>query len=127
MGGAYVVITTTYRKLLGLFFGPSRVFPSFCYHTREVAMNFVDVQPKSFLDYAWTSPSSASIKAGRPVKPGRKQNRCCDQCRKGKRACDAAILEDTLLETTKLVNSPAVFHYSGKCDAPGSKTRWLTV
>ncbi|CAG5181449.1 uncharacterized protein ALTATR162_LOCUS9768 [Alternaria atra] len=75
-------------------------------------MNFVDVQPKSFLDYAWTSPSSAAMAATKPSKTSRKQNRCCDQCRKGKRACDAAILEDTLLETSKSGTTPTVFHYS---------------
>ncbi|RYN42644.1 hypothetical protein AA0113_g6660 [Alternaria arborescens] len=75
-------------------------------------MNFVDVQPKSFLDYAWTSPSSAAMAATKPSKTSRKQNRCCDQCRKGKRACDAAILEDTLLETSKSGATPTVFHYS---------------
>ncbi|EUC30613.1 hypothetical protein COCCADRAFT_7380 [Bipolaris zeicola 26-R-13] len=76
-------------------------------------MNFVDVQPKSFLDYAWTSPSSAAVTAtSKPSKTSRKQNRCCDQCRKGKRACDAAILEDTLLETSRTGASPTVFHYS---------------
>ncbi|CAE7022673.1 hypothetical protein P3342_005092 [Pyrenophora teres f. teres] len=75
-------------------------------------MNFVDVQPKSFLDYAWTSPSSAVMPTAKPSKTSRKQNRCCDQCRKGKRACDAAILEDTLLETSKSGANPTVFHYS---------------
>ncbi|ENI03249.1 hypothetical protein COCC4DRAFT_51704 [Bipolaris maydis ATCC 48331] len=76
-------------------------------------MNFVDVQPKSFLDYAWTSPSPAAVTAtNKPSKTSRKQNRCCDQCRKGKRACDAAILEDTLLETSRTGASPTVFHYS---------------
>ncbi|KAI8932071.1 hypothetical protein NX059_010959 [Plenodomus lindquistii] len=75
-------------------------------------MNFVDVQPRSFLDYAWTSPSASATKAAKPSKAGRKQNRCCDQCRKGKRACDAAILEDTLLDTTKSGSNPTVFHYS---------------
>ncbi|KAF1846990.1 uncharacterized protein K460DRAFT_51453 [Cucurbitaria berberidis CBS 394.84] len=76
-------------------------------------MNFVDVQPKSFLDYAWTSPTPASaMGATKPSKTSRKQNRCCDQCRKGKRACDAAILEDTLLDTNKSSGNPTVFHYS---------------
>lgn len=75
-------------------------------------MNFVDVQPRSFLDYAWTSPSAAVLKPAKPSKAGRKQNRCCDQCRKGKRACDAAILEDTLLDTNKACGNPTVFHYS---------------
>jgi hypothetical protein len=92
----------------------SRVFPSFCHSIRAAAMNFVDVQPKSFLDYAWTSPSSAAMAATKPSKTSRKQNRCCDQCRKGKRACDAAILEDTLLETSKSGTTPTVFHYSGE-------------
>ncbi|KAH7355785.1 hypothetical protein BKA66DRAFT_575125 [Pyrenochaeta sp. MPI-SDFR-AT-0127] len=75
-------------------------------------MNFVDVQPKSFLDYAWTSPSPAAVTTIKSSKTSRKQNRCCDQCRKGKRACDAAILEDTLLDATKTGGSPTVFHYS---------------
>ncbi|KAF2873804.1 hypothetical protein BDV95DRAFT_541173 [Massariosphaeria phaeospora] len=76
-------------------------------------MNFVDVQPKSFLDYAWTSPSPAPTNNAKASKTSRKQNRCCDQCRKGKRACDAAILEDTLLDSNGSSDStPAVFHYS---------------
>jgi hypothetical protein len=92
-----------------------RAFPSFCQITRAAAMNFVDVQPKSFLDYAWTSPSPTAMNnAVKPSKTSRKQNRCCDQCRKGKRACDAAILEDTLLETSKSGGNPTVFHYSGE-------------
>jgi hypothetical protein len=86
-------------------------------------MNFVDVQPKSFLDYAWTSPSPATMKASKPSRAGRKQNRCCDQCRKGKRACDAAILEDTLLETNKSGGNPTVFHYSGKSSLRKTKNR----
>lgn len=77
-------------------------------------MNFVDVQPKSFLDYAWTSPSVVGMQAAKPLKAGRKQNRCCDQCRKGKRACDAAILEDTLLDTNSTGVNPTTFHYSGE-------------
>ena len=77
-------------------------------------MNFVDVQPKSFLDYAWTSPTPPAMSAPKPSKTSRKQNRCCDQCRKGKRACDAAILEDSLLDTSKSGDHPSVFHYSGK-------------
>jgi hypothetical protein len=77
-------------------------------------MNFVDVQPKSFLDYAWTSPSPAAATTSKPSKTSRKQNRCCDQCRKGKRACDAAILEDTLLEASRSGANPTVFHYSGE-------------
>lgn len=91
----------------------SLTFPSFCRTIRVVTMNFVDVQPKSFLDYAWTSPSPSVTTAPKPSKTSRKQNRCCDQCRKGKRACDAAILEDTLLETSNTGSSPSVFHYSG--------------
>ncbi|KAF2796030.1 hypothetical protein K505DRAFT_301013 [Melanomma pulvis-pyrius CBS 109.77] len=76
-------------------------------------MNFVDVQPKSFLDYAWTTPSPAMNNAAKSSKTSRKQNRCCDQCRKGKRACDAAILEDTLLDNNgTCANNPTVFHYS---------------
>jgi hypothetical protein len=78
-------------------------------------MNFVDVQPNSFLDYAFTSPTpdvmTTSTKSSRT---NRKQNRCCDQCRKGKRACDAAILEDALLDETKVKENPTAFHYSGK-------------
>ncbi|KAF1830086.1 hypothetical protein BDW02DRAFT_508436, partial [Decorospora gaudefroyi] len=46
----------------------------------------------------------------KPSKTSRKQNRCCDQCRKGKRACDAAILEDTLLETNKSRGNPTLIH-----------------
>ncbi|XPS70042.1 hypothetical protein M3J07_002279 [Ascochyta lentis] len=75
-------------------------------------MNFVDVQPKSFLDYAWTSPTPPVMNAAKPSKTSRKQNRCCDQCRKGKRACDAAILEDSLLDASKSEDHPSVFHYS---------------
>ncbi|KAJ4984866.1 C6 zinc finger domain-containing protein [Stagonosporopsis vannaccii] len=75
-------------------------------------MNFVDVQPKSFLDYAWTSPTPPAMSTPKPSKTNRKQNRCCDQCRKGKRACDAAILEDSLLDASKSGDHPSVFHYS---------------
>ncbi|KAH7083688.1 hypothetical protein FB567DRAFT_594210 [Paraphoma chrysanthemicola] len=75
-------------------------------------MNFVDVQPKSFLDYAWTSPSPTALTAVKSSKTSRKQNRCCDQCRKGKRACDAAILEDALLDDNKGGANPPAFHYS---------------
>ncbi|KAF2728807.1 hypothetical protein EJ04DRAFT_581094 [Polyplosphaeria fusca] len=76
-------------------------------------MNFVDVQPRSFLDYAWTTPSSAPASSAKTSKTSRKQNRCCDQCRKGKRACDAAILEDTLLDSNGAsAGTPTVFHYS---------------
>ncbi|KAF2468722.1 uncharacterized protein BDR25DRAFT_264564 [Lindgomyces ingoldianus] len=76
-------------------------------------MNFVDVQPRSFLDYAWTTPSPAPGSIAKSSKTSRKQNRCCDQCRKGKRACDAAILEDTLLDTNgSSGGNPTVFHYS---------------
>jgi hypothetical protein len=77
-------------------------------------MNFVDVQPDSFLDYAFTSPSTNVITSAKPSRTSRKQNRCCDQCRKGKRACDAAILEDALLDDTKAKENPTTFHYSGK-------------
>ena len=42
-------------------------------------MNFVDVQPQSFLDYAWTSPSRIGGTAPRSTRTSRKQNRCCDQ------------------------------------------------
>ncbi|KAF2703379.1 hypothetical protein K504DRAFT_463445 [Pleomassaria siparia CBS 279.74] len=76
-------------------------------------MNFVDVQPQSFLDYAWTTPNQAPMGISKSSKTSRKQNRCCDQCRKGKRACDAAILEDTLLDTNGSSEyPPTVFHYS---------------
>ncbi|KAF2632929.1 hypothetical protein BU25DRAFT_470993 [Macroventuria anomochaeta] len=68
--------------------------------------------PKSFLDYAWTSPTPPAMSAPNPSKTSRKQNRCCDQCRKGKRACDAAILEDSLLDASKSGDHPSVFHYS---------------
>jgi hypothetical protein len=77
-------------------------------------MNFVDVQPDSFLDYAFTSPSPSVMTTTKSSRTSRKQNRCCDQCRKGKRACDAAILEDALLENNKTVETPTIFHYSGK-------------
>ncbi|KAF2438961.1 hypothetical protein P171DRAFT_490413 [Karstenula rhodostoma CBS 690.94] len=74
-------------------------------------MNFVDVQPTSFLDYAWTSPAQAGANGSKSAtRTSRKQNRCCDQCRKGKRACDASILEDTLLNGNG--ENPATFHYS---------------
>jgi hypothetical protein len=79
-----------------------------------MALNFVDIQPQSFLDYAWTSPTPAPPIAAKSSRTSRKQNRCCDQCRKGKRACDAAILEDTLLDPHGMAGSPATFHYSGK-------------
>lgn len=92
----------------------SRALSFSCHRFPTAAMNFVDCQPKSFLDYAWTSPSAATVKSTKPSKAGRKQNRCCDQCRKGKRACDAAILEDTLLDTNKSGGNPTVFHYSGE-------------
>lgn len=93
-------------------------FPNFDFESRAAAMNFVDVQPKSFLDYAWTSPAPATNT--KQSKTSRKQNRCCDQCRKGKRACDAAILEDTLLDQTGTsVANPTEFHYSGE-----SMRRW---
>ncbi|KAF1970605.1 hypothetical protein BU23DRAFT_511123 [Bimuria novae-zelandiae CBS 107.79] len=76
-------------------------------------MNFVDVQPQSFLDYAWTSPSQAAATAPKSGRTNRKQNRCCDQCRKGKRACDAAILEDALLNGNgSSGDNPTTFHYS---------------
>ena len=76
-------------------------------------MNFVDVQPKSFLDYAWTSPTPPAMNTTKLSTTSRKQNRCCDQCRKGKRACDATILEDSLLDATYSESPPTVFHYSG--------------
>jgi hypothetical protein len=90
---------------------------SLTYFRRTVrckSMNFVDVQPKSFLDYAWTSPTPPAMSAPKPSKTSRKQNRCCDQCRRGKRACDAAILEDSLLDASKSGDHPSVFHYSGE-------------
>jgi hypothetical protein len=77
-------------------------------------MNFVDVQPNSFLDYAFTSPTPAAVPAMKHSKTSRKQNRCCDQCRKGKRACDAAILEDALRDDSKAGLNPTAFHYSGR-------------
>jgi hypothetical protein len=94
---------------VSLFFYPNCDIVS-----RNAAMNFVDVQPKSFLDYAWTTPSPP-ISSTKISKTSRKQNRCCDQCRKGKRACDAAILEDTLLDNNGTsAGNPTVFHYSGE-------------
>lgn len=42
-------------------------------------MNFVDVQPQSFLDYAWTSPTQVGASAPKSARTSRKQNRCCDQ------------------------------------------------
>jgi len=99
-------------------FGPislSRTFASFRLRFPVAAMNFVDVQPKSFLDYAWTSPSGSAMTATKSSKTSRKQNRCCDQCRKGKRACDAAILEDALLDENNTAGgNPTSFHYSGE-------------
>jgi hypothetical protein len=77
-------------------------------------MNFVDIQPNSFLDYAFTSPTPTVMATLKPSKTSRKQNRCCDQCRKGKRACDAAILEDALRDDSKAGLSPTTFHYSGR-------------
>lgn len=79
-------------------------------------MNFVDVQPNSFLDYAFTSPAPDVMTTTKSSRTSRKQNRCCDQCRKGKRACDAAILEDALLDDTKAKEIPTAIHYSGKLD-----------
>ena len=96
--------------------------PIFDIESGLAAMNFVDVQPKSFLDYAWTTPSTSLTQATKPSKTSRKQNRCCDQCRKGKRACDAAILEDTLLDSNGSSNgSPNVFHYSGESDTSSDR------
>ncbi|UPX14956.1 uncharacterized protein EKO05_0005425 [Ascochyta rabiei] len=90
----------------------SLVFSCFRRPVRCKSMNFVDVQPKSFLDYAWTSPTPPVVIAPKLSKTSRKQNRCCDQCRKGKRACDATILEDSLLDASKSEDHPSVFHYS---------------
>ncbi|KAH7384237.1 hypothetical protein DE146DRAFT_622833 [Phaeosphaeria sp. MPI-PUGE-AT-0046c] len=75
-------------------------------------MNFVDVQPHSFLDYALTTPSPTVMSTPKSSKTSRRQNRCCDQCRKGKRACDAAILEDALLDETQTEGGAVTFHYS---------------
>jgi hypothetical protein len=104
---------------------------SLSYFRRPVrceTMNFIDVQPKSFLDYAWTSPTPTVMSAPKPSKTSRKQNRCCDQCRKGKRACDAAILEDSLLDTSKSGDHPSVFHYSGELHSPREQhSRRLTM
>lgn len=86
-------------------------------------MNFVDVQPHSFLDYALTSPSPTVMSASKSSKTSRKQNRCCDQCRKGKRACDAAILEDALLDDNQMEGHAATFHYSGKLQASAEHRR----
>lgn len=102
----------------GSYFGSSvECSRSLSYLRRSVrheTMNFVDVQPKSFLDYAWTSPTPPPMSVPKPSKTNRKQNRCCDQCRKGKRACDAAILEDSLLDASKSGEHPSIFHYSGE-------------
>ncbi|ORY17070.1 hypothetical protein BCR34DRAFT_583837 [Clohesyomyces aquaticus] len=95
------------RESLSFFIPISILYPEIA------AMNFVDSQPRSFLDYAWTTPSPAPGSIAKSSKTSRKQNRCCDQCRKGKRACDAAILEDTLLDNNgSSGDSPTVFHYS---------------
>lgn len=117
-GGVGVVISTL-PDFIVVSGRPSSLFPFAPYDPAAPAahsamMNFVDVQPRSFLDYAWTSPSPAAMGTVKPTKTTRKQNRCCDQCRKGKRACDAAILEDTLLEANQSGESPTVFHYSGE-------------
>jgi hypothetical protein len=88
-------------------------FSSFYPYFRVAAMNFVDVQPDSFLDYALTSPSTTVMNSTKSSRTSRKQNRCCDQCRKGKRACDAAILEDALLDDSKAGETATAFHYSG--------------
>ncbi|KAF2204132.1 hypothetical protein GQ43DRAFT_469332 [Delitschia confertaspora ATCC 74209] len=67
----------------------------------------------SFLDHAWTGAYPKSNQPVKQSKAHRKQNRCCDQCRKGKRACDATILEDSLLETNgNCPKDQRVFHYS---------------
>jgi hypothetical protein len=89
-------------------------FPFSAITSETATMNFVDVQPDSFLDYAYTSPAPNVMATTRSSRTGRKQNRCCDQCRKGKRACDAAILEDALLEDHKKGENPTTFHYSGE-------------
>jgi hypothetical protein len=94
----------------------SRQLSSFCLCIRVTVMNFVDVQPDSFLDYAFTSPSPNVMTSTKSSRTNRKQNRCCDQCRKGKRACDAAILEDALLDDTKAKGNSTAFHYSGELD-----------
>ena len=104
-----------------IYFPPSAVEIRF-----RTIMNFVDVQPQSFLDYAWTLPSPAATRAAKPSRTSRKQNRCCDQCRKGKRACDAAILEDVLLDENNSGGSPTVFHYSGKLHFDGALD-WPTI
>ncbi|KAL5427571.1 hypothetical protein PMIN04_001333 [Paraphaeosphaeria minitans] len=91
------------------------LFPFFAFESWVAIMNFVDVQPTSFLDYAWTSPAQAGAQGPKSAtttttRTSRKQNRCCDQCRRGKRACDASILEDALLNGNG--EFPATFHYS---------------
>ncbi|KAL5377462.1 hypothetical protein DPSP01_009800 [Paraphaeosphaeria sporulosa] len=87
------------------------LFPFFAIVSWVAIMNFVDIQPTSFLDYAWTSPAQAGANGPKSAtRTNRKQNRCCDQCRKGKRACDASILEDALLNGNG--ETPTTFHYS---------------
>ncbi|KAH7344283.1 hypothetical protein BKA66DRAFT_543748 [Pyrenochaeta sp. MPI-SDFR-AT-0127] len=75
-------------------------------------MSFVNVQGQPFLEMAWTPSFPTVADRMRPFKTSRKQTRCCDQCRKGKRACDAAILEDTLFDRNSSGASPTIFHYS---------------
>ncbi|PGH26543.1 hypothetical protein AJ80_01857 [Polytolypa hystricis UAMH7299] len=56
----------------------------------------------------------------------RRQNRSCDQCRKGKKACDAAVREDTRKSNNK-AQSPSTSHGSPDSASPAPCTnckRW---
>ncbi|KAL1638078.1 hypothetical protein SLS58_009004 [Diplodia intermedia] len=48
--------------------------------------------PQPVSDFSSTPTSSQPMKAG--FKTGRRQHRSCDQCRKGKRACDVAFAKE---------------------------------
>jgi hypothetical protein len=60
----------------------------------RVAMTYPAIQPAP----APQNPQPRQEKRNYS-KTGRRQNRSCDQCRKGKRACDAALLDHNDLET----------------------------
>lgn len=90
----------------------STLLVSINFHHSNMAA--VKCSTASFLDHAWVAQSPIATQPSKTARTHRKQNRCCDQCRKGKRACDATILEDSLLDA----NPPCgrdqkLFHYSG--------------
>jgi hypothetical protein len=81
------------NKTLSLIFGMN---DTYAYNT------MLSTHPPGFRVYrevpASTSPPTAveELKTSKKKKGGhvRRQNRSCDQCRKGKRRCDAAVLRD---------------------------------